>query len=320
MVKIGMQASHEQFSPVDLLKWSQLAEKSGFDYVLSSDHISPWREKEILNSAFSWSWLGAAMQSTSLGFGAVSVPGYRYHPVILAHAVATLCCMYPGRFDPCFGSGEALNEHVVGKGWPNKAERNQILYESVGIMKKLWKGETVTHKGLVEADTAKLYILPPEAPTVYGAALTSETAEWVGSWADGLITIADDSLGERVEAFKKNGGEGKPMILKMDFSYATKYEDALNNAYDEWKYLLLPPEKLGTLKTPEEFAKESKSITKQMVAEKLTFIANPKEALEWLKPVLEMGFEKIILHNINQNQSQFIHDFGGEVLPRLNPH
>src|SRR5690606_4441368 len=147
-MKISYHASHEQYPPSELLEYVRLAEDAGFEGVLSSDHFLPWLE-ENGHSGFSFSWLGAAMQATRIPFGMVCAPGDRYHPAIVAQAAATLAEMFPGRFWMALGSGEALNEHVTGAPWPSKEVRRSRLKECVQVMRSLFRGETVTHQGLV---------------------------------------------------------------------------------------------------------------------------------------------------------------------------
>src|SRR4028118_1031920 len=214
MTKFGYHASHEQFKPSALLEWAQMAQQAGFTAALSSDHFHPWSEAQG-ESGFAWSWLGAAMQATSLSFGVVCAPGQRYHPAIIAQAAATLAAVFRDRFWVALGSGQALNEQITGEGWPHKAERNKRLHECVEIIRALWAGETVTHHGLVTVEDAKLYTQIEVPPRIIGAAITPKTAEWVGGWADGLITISHpyEKLREVVDAFHRGGGEGKPMYL-----------------------------------------------------------------------------------------------------------
>lgn len=310
-MKIGYQASHEQFSPNQLREYVSSAEKAGFEHVLASDHIAPWSRTQD-DSGFVWSWLGAMMEKTTLSYGTVTVPGYRYHPVVLAQAIATLCHMYPGRFTSCLGSGEALNEHVVGMGWPEKDVRNHTLRESVDIMRRLWRGESVTHSGAVEVDEAKLYILPPEMPTVYGAALTVETAEWVAEWADGLATVADDmeKLQESIIKFRGKDSETKPVIVKADFAYGETREAAISEGHDQWRSMLLPPDKLGNLRTPEEFDSAASSITKEDVAQDLKIVTHIDELRQWLDEFERLNVDMVVLHNVSTNQPQYIEDIG----------
>lgn len=188
-ILIGYHASHEQFKPSKLINYVQLARQAGFTSALSSDHFFPWSQRQG-ESGFAWSWVGAAMQATDIPFGIVNAPGQRYHPAIIAQAVATLCEMFPERFWIAVGSGQFLNEHITAEKWPAKADRNQRLKECVDIMRALWAGDSVTHDGLVKVYDAKLYTLPGYMPTVVGAALTEQTARWVGSWADAMITTS----------------------------------------------------------------------------------------------------------------------------------
>ncbi len=292
--------------------------QAGFEAVLSSDHIHPWSENQG-NSGFAWSWLGAAMQATTIPFGVVTVPGYRYHPAILAQAVATLETMFPGRFFLTLGSGEALNEHVVGTGWPNKSMRNETLKESAQVMRLLWRGETVTHHGSISVDQAKLYIPLSDVPDIIGAALSESTAHWLGSWADGLITTARplDELKKIIEAFQSGGGEGKRLILKADLSYDPDYEQALQGAYDQWRFTLLSNTLAEELKTTELFDEMGDQVSMDTVKKSVKVSDDLQEFNDWVRELASLGFEKIILHNVNREQDQFIEAFGAHVLPEL---
>ena len=318
MTKIGYQASHEQSFPKQLLEYSKQAESHGFECVLSSDHVHPWSSIQG-QSGFAWSWLGAALEATNLDCGVVSVPGYRYHPVILAQAVATLDQMYPGRFFLTLGSGEALNEHITGTKWPVKPNRHQILLESVQVMRRLWQGEEVTFKGEITVEEAQLFTLPTERPQVIGAALTPETAAWLGTWADGLITVCQpmDKLKKVLSSFKKNGGEGKPILLQAQLSYAKTYKQALDEAHQQWGPALLPSEVLSQLRTPAEFAALGHQVSKEKVKEMIFISDDHEEVGQWIKKLLSLNFERIILHNVNRDQTRFIDEIGKRVLSKL---
>ncbi len=162
MPTVGFHASHEQLPPSGLLAAVQAAEAAGFQAAMCSDHLAPWSERQG-HSGHAWSWLGAAMQATSLPFGVVTAPGQRYHPAIIAQAIATLGELFPGRFWAALGSGEALNEHVTGDRWPAKADRDARLLECVEVIRALLRGEEVTHDGLVRVDRARLWSLPAAA-------------------------------------------------------------------------------------------------------------------------------------------------------------
>ena len=295
-----------------------MAEKAGFGAVNSSDHFFPWSVRQG-QSGFSFAWLGAAMQATTIPFGMVCAPGPRYHPAVIAQAVATLCQLFPGRFWLTLGSGEALNERITGELWPDKDIRNQQLFEAHGIIKRLLKGERVSHKGAVWAKDAQLYTLPGSVPFISTAAVTEKTAGWLGTWADGLTTIHKpyEELKATVGAFEKGGGKGKPKYLKVQLSYSRTYGEALEGAYDQWRTNVLPYEHLDDYSLPEEFDKAAENITREEVAKMVHISTDPKELVEWIRQYADMGFESIILHNVNREQELFIEDFGNYVLPEL---
>ena len=232
---------HEQIPPSELLRTVQLAEQAGFDAAMSSDHFSPWSERQG-ESGFAWSWLGATMATTNLPFGVVTAPGQRYHPAIIAQAAATLSEMFPGRFWMALGSGEASNEHITGDRWPAKDVRTRRLAECVAVIRALL-GEEVSHDGLVRVDRARLYTLPTQAPPLIGAAVSSATAEFAGSWADGLITVnqSSDLLREVLAAFDAGGGRDKPRYLQVHVSWADSDDEALTIAHDQWRSNVFSP-------------------------------------------------------------------------------
>jgi coenzyme F420-dependent glucose-6-phosphate dehydrogenase len=318
MAAIAYHASHEQFSPGELIRYAIMAEKAGFQAINSSDHFHPWGEAQG-QSGYSFAWLGAAMQATSLPFGLVCSPGQRYHPAIVAQAAATLAAMFTGRFSLALGSGEAINEQINGERWPAKPERNERLLECANIIRRLLNGETVSHKGLVTVQEARLYTLPAMPPLLLCAALSAETAAWAGNWADGLLTAHKPyhELKQVVDAFRKNGGIGKPIYLKVQLSYARKHKDALQGAYEQWKTNIFQGTVLGDMPTPAHFDAAARLVKPEDMYQHVRISANINEHLDWLRQDASLGFEKIILHNVNRDQATFIHDFGSLLLPQL---
>ena len=318
MANIGYHASHEQFKPSQLLNFAQLAEKAGFTHCLSSDHFLPWSTDQG-QSGFAWSWLGAAMQATKLNFRIVNAPGQRYHPAIIAQAAATLAEMFPERFWICAGSGQNLNEHITGDQWPVKQIRNERLKECVDIMRNLWNGEEVTHHGHVVVENAKLFTRAEQPPKIIGAAITPETAEWLGSWADGLITVSHPlpKLKEVINAFRWGGGKGKPMLLKVQLSYAKTEAQALTEAHEQWRSNIFPSSVLSDLPTAEQMEQAAKFVTKDNIKEAVRVSADLNQHAAWLQEYIALGFDELILHNVNLQQEQFIEDFGRVVLPEL---
>jgi coenzyme F420-dependent glucose-6-phosphate dehydrogenase len=319
MVQIGYHASHEQFKPSDLLRYVQLAEQAGFTLANSSDHFHPWSEDQG-QSGFAWAWLGAAMQATpQLSYRVVCAPGQRYHPAIIAQAAATLAEMFPNRFWLTVGSGQALNERITGERFPAKRERNARLKECVDVIRALWAGETVTHEGLVRVETAKLYTRPATPPLLIGAAVTAATAEWLGSWADGLITISrpPEKLRQVVEAFRRGGGAGKPMILKVQLSYDRDQASAEQKAHHQWRNNIFKNVLLSELATPEQFDAAGEFVQPQELHDHVRISSDLQQQIEWLQNDIELGFNELILHNVNREQQQFIEVFGEKVLPQL---
>jgi len=319
MSLIGFHASHEQVDPASLLKAVQAAETAGFNAAMCSDHFSPWSERQG-HSGFAWSWLGAALQSTSLPFGVVNAPGQRYHPAIVAQAAATLCQMFPGRFWIALGTGEAANEHITGERWPAKAVRNARLGECVSVMRALLAGETVDHDGLVRVDRAKLWTLPDEPPKLIGAAVSVETARWVGQWADGLITVNQSRghLQQMIDAFRKGGGEGKPLYLQVHLSYARDENTALDIAHDQWRSNIFAPPVCWDLELPAHFDEASRFVRREDMLNAVLVSSEPARFVDWLGELAALGFDGLYLHHVGKAQQDFIETFGERVLPQLN--
>jgi probable non-F420 flavinoid oxidoreductase len=318
MALLGYHASHEQFPPSQLLTWTKQAEGAGFQSFFSSDHFHPWSEAQG-QSGFSWSWMGAAFASTALPGAMICCPGYRQHPAVVAQAAATLAEMFEDRFWLAIGSGQALNERITGQQWPAKDQRNARLLECAEVIRALWAGETVTHRGLAVVEEAKLYTRPKRAPLLIGAALTTRTAEWLGGWADGLITTSrpPDELREIRDAFHRGGGEGKPLFLKVGLAYGKTDQEARIGAFQQWRAAAFPGELLSELRTPREFDQAGLRVRPEDMDEILRISSSPAQHADWLAADIELGFSGITLHNIPTNQEEFIQDFGARVLPHF---
>ncbi len=318
MARIGFHASHEQFAPSELLRFVQLAEAGGFDCAMSSDHFRPWGPAQG-QSGFAWSWLGAALQATRLPFGVISAPGYRYHPAILAQAAATLCEMFPGRLWLTLGSGQRLNEDLTGVAWPEKAERNARLRECADIIRALLRGESVSHYGRVTLVEGQLYSLPKTPPMLLGAAVSEATAEFVGSWADGLLTVSGkpDQVRKVVEAFRRGGGEGKPLFMQVGLNWAPSDEEALAGAHEQWRYNVLGGDVNWELRSPKDFDTATRLVKPEDMRESVLISADLNQHVDWLGEFIELGFEELQLHQVDRNQRRFIEAFGEKVLPQL---
>ncbi|RXZ65415.1 TIGR03885 family FMN-dependent LLM class oxidoreductase [Pelagerythrobacter rhizovicinus] len=318
---IGYHASHEQFAPEDLRVLAREAERAGFGAVMSSDHFKPWSELQG-QSGFAWVWLGAAMEATSVPFGTLAVPGgWRYHPAIVAQAGATLARLFPGRLAWLgLGSGEALNESVVGQGWPPKAERNSRLEEGARIIRALWNGETVSSERPIPVREAHLYTRPAQPhPLLVGAALGPETAQWLGAWADGLITVnmPREQLGEVVAAFRRGGGAGKRLILQMHLSWAPTEGEARDLAWRNWRFNVVEPQVAENCASPEDFEEATRDLGPEDLEGHVIMASEPEHFVSAIVEAADLGFDEIYLHNVGDNQRAFLATFGEEVLPRL---
>jgi probable non-F420 flavinoid oxidoreductase len=309
MVTFGFHAPHEQHAPAALLELVQQAERCGFRAAMCSDHFHPWSDRQG-ESGFAWSWLGAALEATTLSFGTVCAPGQRYHPAIIAQAAATLAQMYPGRFWLAAGSGEALNESVTGDQWPEKADRNSRLKESVDVIKALWAGDTVSHDGYFRVKNAKLYSRPADPPALLGAALTPETASWMAPWADGMITagVSHEGLKKVVSAFRENGGEGKPVYLQTAMCLGDTFDEALRTCHDQWRHAGLALSQISDLPTPTAFDAATVAVSKQDLKTKLRISDSFNELWEGIERDAEIGFDRIYLHHIGPDMTRFLEE------------
>ena len=318
MTIVGWHASHEQIPPSRLLDAVRHAERAGFDAAMSSDHFAPWSERQG-ESGFAWSWLGAAMAVTDLPFGIVNAPGQRYHPAIIAQAAASLAEMFPGRLWVALGTGEFSNEHITGGVWPDKATRNRRLEECVEVMRSLFAGEEVTHHGLVVVDQARLWTRPRTPPRLLGAAVSAATASWVGGWADGLITVAQEPavLRRVVDAFREGGGSGKPAYLQVHVSWAPSQDEALDIAFDQWRTNVFDPPLCWDLAHVEHFDAAARSVTADDVARRVIVSSDPRQHLDRLVDLVEIGFDGVWLHHVGTEQGRFLDVFGEHVVPQL---
>jgi G6PDH family F420-dependent oxidoreductase len=322
---IGYAAALEQFHPTELLHYCQLAEQHGFQGVLAADHFQPWVPQQG-NSAFVYAWMGALGAQTGHVFGpGVTAPGFRYHPAVVAQAAATLAAMFPGRFWLGLGSGEALNEHVTAQPWPEPAIRLEILMESTEIIQRLLSGKKTRYRGQhVTMERVRLYSLPDTPPPIYIAATGPKTVTFAGQTCDGLITPggSPERLRGILENFEKGAREaGKdpntmPKLLQVHLSWADTYDEALHNAMTEWPNggMSFPKQ---DIRSPEDFAAMAKLLRPEDFAGRVLISPDLDEHRAHLQSFLDLGFNKIYVHNVGRNQEAFFQAFGKHVLPAL---
>ncbi|WP_101294695.1 TIGR03557 family F420-dependent LLM class oxidoreductase [Halegenticoccus soli] len=318
MTNLGYTLSSEEHGPNDLVQYAARAEEVGFDFLSVSDHYHPWISRQG-HSPFVWGTLGGVAQAVDdvdVGVG-VSAPIVRMHPAIYAQAAATAATMMPRRFYFGVGTGENLNEHVVGEHWPEHAVRLEMLEEAVEVIRKLWEGDNVSHHGKhYDVENARLYTLPEETPPIIASAFGPKTAKAVGSWADGLWTLGpQDSL---VEKFEEGGGGGGTNITQLSVCYAESEEEAVQTALEHWPNSALPGELAQLLPTPKHFEQATQMVTEEDIREG-TIITDPdpQTHVDTIRQCFDAGFDYAYVHQIGPNQEDFFDFYEEQVLPEL---
>lgn len=321
-IEIGYHASQEQFAPSELIKFAACAEAAGFDLTMSADHLNPWSATQG-QSGYTWSWLGAALaKTTRMCFGSIAIPcGMRYHPVIIAQAAATLAQMFPGRMKwIAAGSGEALNEMVVSANWPEKRQRNELLKEGVDIIRRLWDGETVTKTdGYHYTKEAKIWSLPQEPIRILGAALSTATADYLAGFVDGLVTVyqTGGEMESIIESFKKAGDDNKKVYVQAHVSWHEDEKTAKENALEQWRNNLLPPEQSENLRSVAMFDEMAKGISLKDLDGRVFAGSKAGDFIDLIDHCISLGLDGIVFHNTGRNQEAFMNFFGNEVLPAV---
>jgi coenzyme F420-dependent glucose-6-phosphate dehydrogenase len=323
--QIGYAAMLEQFGPAEVLDYCALAESAGFSGVMAADHFQPWTPQQG-QASFVWEVLAVAGSRTlgDLGPG-VTCPSFRMHPAIVAQAAATLEVMYPGRTWLGLGSGEALNEHVFGGYWPEAPERINRMFEAIEIISKLFGGKEVKHDGrFFRMETSRLWTMPEKAPPIYVATAGPITAKRTGKFADGLITVGAPE--EKIEGIFAKFAEGAreagkdpatmPKILQLHLSWAETDAEAVANAVSDWPNggMNFPKQ---DIRSPKDFEQMAKLVRPEDFEGRMLMSADPEVHRREIQKYLDLGFDRVYLHNVGRNQAAWIDVFGREVLPKL---
>ena len=317
MPQIGYALSSEEHLPNDLVRFAAQAEKAGFGYAVISDHYHPWVDVQG-ESPFVWSVIGGITQATKrlrLGTG-VTCPTMRIHPAIVAHAAATSAAMMPGRFFLGVGTGENLNEHILGRHWPAPDERLEMLEEAVEVIRLLWEGGYQTHRGKhYRVENARLYTLPDEPPEIYVAASQPLAAELAGRIGDALVTVAPDEV--IVERFEASGGVGKPKLGQAHVCWAKTEKEARRTAYEIWPNGGLQGALSQELPLPEHFEQAAKMVTEDDVAESVVCGPDPERHKEQIREFEAAGYDHVYVHQVGPDQQGFLNFYAREILPEF---
>lgn len=316
-MEIGYWLSSEEHTPNNLVKHAQQAEALGFPYAQISDHFHPWIEQQG-HSPFVWSVLGGIAQATEKIRlqTAVTCPTIRIHPAILAQATATVAAMMPGRFEFGVGTGENLNEHILGDHWPPIEVRQAMLKEAIEVIRMLWEGGSQSYLGhFYTVEDAQLFTLPEQLPPIYVAASGSNSAELAGDIGDGLIcTSADEEL---VQTFENAGGSDKPRFGKVIFCWAESEAEARRTAHEFWPLAGLPGPLFTELAQPYYFEQAAQMVSEEQVAEKVPCGPEPEPILAAIQEYADAGIEHVSLHQIGPDQAGFFDFYERELSPRL---
>ncbi len=328
---IGYAAMLEQFPPGEVLALAADAERHGFTGVMAADHFQPWTPRQG-QASFVWNVLAALGQTTAgdLGTG-VTAPTFRWHPALVAQASATLSAMYPGRHWLGLGSGEAINEHVVGSYWPDAPERIDRMFEAVDIIKKLFASglsqKDVRHEGkYYRLESTRLWTMPEVAPEILVAASGPVTARRAGRTVDGLITEGASlervaTLFERFDDGAREVGRdprGTAKVVRLQLSWAVTPEEAMTNVLTEWPVLGLRFPK-ADVRSPYELEQLARLVRPEHLEGQVLVSADADEHRAHIQSYLNAGATRVYLHNVGRNQSEFLEVFGRDVLPALVP-
>jgi coenzyme F420-dependent glucose-6-phosphate dehydrogenase len=315
MAKIGYALSCEEHAPLDLVRHARRAEEVGFEFALISDHFHPWIDRQG-HSPFVWTVIGAIAQATrrlQLGTG-VTCPTVRYHPAIVAQAAATSAAMMPGRFFLGVGSGENLNEHVVGQGWPSAPVRQEMLAEAIEIIRLLWRGGEQSFFGKhFTVDHARLYTLPAELPPLCIAATGAQAAEIAGRLGDGLITTDPDK--SIVEAFRSAGGSPKPSYGQLTVCWARDEAAARRTAHEWWAQAAVEGELSQELPLPRHFEQAIATVREDDVARAVVCGPDARQHRTAIQQFLDCGIEHVYVHQVGPDQDGFFQFYKDAVLP-----
>jgi G6PDH family F420-dependent oxidoreductase len=322
---IGYAAMLEQYHPQEVTGYTVAAEAAGFRGAMVADHFQPWVPSQG-HSAFVWNVMTAMGERTTGDIGpGVTCPSFRFHPAIVAQASATLEAMYPGRHWLGLGSGEALNEHIIGGYWPEAPERLQRMWEAIEIIQKLFTGKDVKHRGTYfRMETVRLWTMPETPPPIFVATAGPITAKRAGRQVDGIITpgAPAEKVASILDRFAAGGREAgrepgsQPKVLQLHLSWAPTDEQALENAVRDWPNggMKFPKQ---DIRSPHDFEQMAKLVRPEDFAGRMLISSDPDAHRAEIQKFLDLGIDRVYLHNVGRNQTEWIEVFGRDVLPKL---
>jgi len=318
MTRFGYALSSEEHSPKDLIRNAQRAEEVGFTFALISDHYHPWTDSQG-HSPFVWGIIGGIAQATErlqLGTG-VTCPTMRIHPAIIAQAAATAECLMPGRFFLGVGTGENLNEHILGDRWPPHEIRLEMLTEAVAVIRELWTGETISWWGdYYVVEDARIYSLPQKNPPIMVAGSGPKSIAAAGEIGDGFIGLSPKK--EMVQTFVAAGGGDKPRYGQLTVCWAESEKEGLHTAYKIWPNTGLKGEMSQELRTVAHFEQAVQMVSEEDIAEEIICGPDAQKHIEGIQKFIDAGYDHVYIHQIGRDQEGFFRFYAREVLPAFN--
>ncbi|MBO0679900.1 TIGR03557 family F420-dependent LLM class oxidoreductase [Mycolicibacterium sp. S2-37] len=320
MAEIGYFLSCEQYTPAELIDQAKRAEAAGFEALWISDHFHPWNDEQG-QSAFVWGVIGALSQVTSLPVStAVTCPTIRIHPAIIAQAAATAAVQLDGRFVLGVGSGEALNEHVLGDPWPSVGVRLEMLEEAIDVIRLLHKdaprGREVSHHGLhYEVQDARIYTLPDNPVPIYVSGFGPQAAEFAGRIGDGFCTTMPDA--DLIKTFRESGGGDKPVQAGTKVSWDRDADTGLDAAHRLWPNEVLPGQLAQTLPRPKDFADVGTLVPRDMVGGSMACGPDADKHVSQIREFIEAGADEVYVQQVGPDIEGFFSAWERDVLPQL---
>jgi G6PDH family F420-dependent oxidoreductase len=316
LTTFGYFLSCEEYGPKDLMRQARMAADAGFQKLWISDHFHPWLEEQG-QSPFVWSVIGALSEAVDLPVGtAVTCPTVRVHPAIVAQAAATAAVQLDGKFTLGVGSGEALNEHILGDPWPSVGVRLSMLEEAVDIIRTLHRGDEVSYHGEhYEVSEARIYTRPAEPVPIYVSGFGPQAAELAGRIGDGYVTTKPDT--ELIEVFRQAGGAGKPIQAGTKVCWAPTEAEGIDTAHRLWRSSSLGGQLSQIIPRTEDFGAAAEFVPQEKVAEHYSCGPEAKKHVAQISPYLEAGCDEVYVAQIGGNFDGFFRCWTEEILPQL---
>jgi G6PDH family F420-dependent oxidoreductase len=314
-VKIGYTLASEDHGPKDLVEQARRAQAAGFHGLWISDHYHPWIDEQG-HSPFVWSVIGAVAEATNLPVTTgVTCPTVRIHPAIVAQAAATSSLLLGGRFSLGVGSGEALNEHILGDVWPEADERLEMLEEAIEVMRLLWQGGVQSHRGRhYRVSHARVYDLPPEPPKVLVSGFGPSATKLAARIGDGYCTTSPDE--ELIGLYRSEGGKG-PIHAGSKVCFGPDEQEAVRTVHRLWPNIGLPGELAQVLPTPAHFEQAAELVTEEMIGQAVPCGPDLDHHAQELQAFADAGVDELYVQQVGPDLDAFFDTWAPHILERL---